>query len=353
MSFSAQELQNIAAAALDFYMKGKPLSQTIQDKPLLKAMYEGSDKTFPGGKETVRRNVKGIYSTQMQGYDTDDVVSFTNPSNMVQINFPWKELHAGITMTMTELKKDGISVDDSMTGKNTSQHSDAELTQISSLLADKLEDMTEGVSRSMNSIGWLDGTQDPKVYPGVRAFIVENPTTGVVAGLDRATNTWWRNRAMTALTPGGGIIQTSPANQTLSQFLRREVRQLKRYGGKPTLLLAGSSFLNSLETEVSQKGIYTQEGFLKKGSTDIGLADISMRGVGQFEYDPTLDDLGFPDYCYFIDPKRLYMMKMEGEDMKKHYPARPHDQYVIFQGVTFTGMVVTEQLNCHGVYQAA
>jgi hypothetical protein len=352
MPFTAQELQNIANAALDFYMRGQPLLQTIQDRPLLDALYKGK-KQFSGGNGEVRRNVKGVYTTQMQGYDTDDVVSFKNPSNIKQINYPWKELHAGIDMTLTELKKNGISVVDSMTGKDTTEHSDTEMTQISDLLADKMEDMTEGVARSMNSISWLDGTQDPKVFPGLRAFITENPTTGVIAGLDRATNTWWQNRAQTALTPGGGKIISSAANQTLSQFLRREVRQLKRYGGKPTLLLAGSSFLNSLETEVSSKGTYTMEGFIKKGSTDIGLADIQMRGVGSFQYDPTLDDLGLSDYCYFLDPTKLYMMNMEGEDMKKHYPARPHDQYVIFQGVTFTGMIVVEQMNAHGVYQAA
>jgi hypothetical protein len=46
-------------------------------------------------------------------------------------------------------------------------------------------------------------------------------------------------------------------------------------------------------------------------------------------------------------------MVMEGEDMKKHYPARPHDQYVIFQGVTWTGAMIVNQMNCHGVYQAS
>lgn len=351
MPFTGQELSNIAAAALDFYVRGQPLSQVIQDRPLLRELQSGK-KSFPGGQALIRKNIKGAYSTTFMGYDTDDVVSFINPANMRQISFPWKELHGGIQMTLTELKKDGISVVDSLTGKSTSDHSDAETTRISSLLQDKMEDMTEGLARSMQTIVWADGTQDPKVFPGLQGFISTNPTTGVVAGVDRASNTFWRNRAITSAV-GNGPIVSSATLQTLSQTLRNEVRQLKRFGGKPTLLLAGSGFIQKLEAEVYAKGTLTLSGFTKKGTTDIGMADLEMKGVGSFEYDPTLDDIGMTNYCYFIDPRRIYLDVMDGEDMKKHYPARPHDQYVIFQGVTWTGCMVVDQMNCHGVYQAS
>jgi hypothetical protein len=45
---------------------------------------------------------------------------------------------------------------------------------------------------------------------------------------------------------------------------------------------------------------------------------------------------------------------MDGEDMKQHSPARPPEKYVMYRGVTWTGgMVVADQLNCHGVYEVA
>jgi hypothetical protein len=83
------------------------------------------------------------------------------------------------------------------------------------------------------------------------------------------------------------------------------------------------------------------------------MADISMRGIGKFQYDPTLDDLGFAKRAFFIDPKHMYLMVMDGEDMKQHAPARPADQYVLYRGVTWTGGLVADQLNCHGVYEVA
>lgn len=347
MPFTAGELANIANAAFDFYMKGDALAQSIQERPLLKALKAGQ-KTFPGGKGEIKRNVKGDYTTAFAGYTHDDSVAYANPANLKQITYPWKELHAGISLTHTELKRDGISVVDT-NGENTSQHSDREVTAITNLLDDKLDDMGEGTARSLNNIAWRDGTQDAKAFPGVLSILTDTPAVGVTGGLDRATIAWWRHRALV----GASKITASAANQTLSKTLRSEVRQLRRFGGRPSLLLCGSGFLDALELEVSEKGVYTQSGFANNGKNDIGMADIAMRGCGTFVYDPTLDDLGFQKRCYFIDPKHLYLDVMDGEDMKQHTPARPADKYVLYRGVTWTGGMVADQLNCHGVYEVA
>lgn len=346
MPFTAQELDNIASAALDFYMKGDAIQQSIQDRPLYDAMRK-AQKTFAGGKEFIRANVKGDFTTSFAGFEHDDTVSYANPANLKQLNYPWKELHAGISMTLTELKKDGISVVDSLNSESTSNHSQRELTAITNLLDDKLNDMSEGAARSFNSILWLDGSQSAKVFPGVQSIISLTPTVGTTGGVDRAGNVWWRNRAIV----GASKITASASLQTLTKTLRSEIRQLRRFGGKPSLLLCGSQFIDALELEVAEKGIYSQEGFTNSGKTDIGMAMISMRGVGGFQYDPTLDDLGFGKYCYAIDPKHLYLDTMDGEDMKTHAPARPPEKYVMYRGITYTGGMVADQLNCHGVYQ--
>ena len=53
MSFTVQELENIANAVLDYHMdRGKVYSQTLQNKPLLKA-FDAKAKTFPVFPETI------------------------------------------------------------------------------------------------------------------------------------------------------------------------------------------------------------------------------------------------------------------------------------------------------------
>ena len=57
--------------------------------------------------------------------------------------------------------------------------------------------------------------------------------------------------------------------------------------------------------------------------------------------------------CYIIDPTKMYLHYMDGEKMKRHAPARPATQYVMFRAITTTAVLCASQLNCHGVYEIA
>lgn len=356
MAFTTAELNNIAASALDFYIKGDAFAQSVQSKPLLKALTK-KQKTFPGGKGNISIPVVFDYTTAIAGFTHNDTVSYANPANTKLASFQWKEIHAGISLTLTELKNDGLSVVDSLNGDSVSKHSDREITVITGLLDNKLADMAEGWNRSFNSMLWLDGTQDSKVVPGLLSLITDSPVTGTVGGIDRATTPKWRNRAAvgTVASPvdgNFGKLTYVSGQQVISKFLRNEVRQLTRFGGKPSLVLCGSGFMQKLEAEIESKGLYTQQGFVKNGSTDIGIAKISMLGVGDFVYDPTLDDLGYTNRCYFIDETNINLYVMDGEDKKTHSPARPYNQYVLYRAMTWTGGLAARQLNGCGVYEA-
>lgn len=354
MAFTSDELANISNAALDFFVKGKAFAQTIQEKPLLNALIS-KQETFPGGKENISIPVQFDYDTSsFKGYTHNDTVGYTNPANIKRANYPWKEIHAGISLTLTELKIDGISVVDSMNSARTSQHSQRELTVLTGLLENKLADMAESWSRSFDKMLHLDGSQDPKEVAGIAHLISSDsvtggaPTSGVVGGIDRATVAAWRNRSAT----GAAKITASTSSQTLTKFLRGELRQLRRYGGRPDLVICGSGFIEALESEIHEKGVYTQNGFAK-GVNDIGMTDIFMQGVGRFIYDPTLDDNGKSKFAYFIDTKNVKLKVMDGEDRKTHTPARPANQYVMYRAMTWTGGLVARQLNGCGVYEVA
>lgn len=348
MPFTAPQLANIANAALDFYIKGDALDQATQDKPLLNAMLK-AQKTFPGGKGNISIPVKGDRTTTIMGYTHDDTVTYQNPANIKRVIYPWREIHAGITFTNTELKIDGISVVDSLNGENTVEHTQNEMTRLTGLLKDKLDDMSRGWAEGFNKMLWQDGTQDAKQVPGIRSIVLETPNAGSTGGLDRVANVWWRNRAAV----GANKITSNPTNQTLVKFLRNEVRQLRRFGGRPTTALCGSTALQKLEAEVAEKGLYTESGWSGQGKNDIAMSSVSMRQVGTFQYDPTLDDLGFADYIYLLDLSHIGLYVMEGEDKKTHSPARPYDKYVYYRAMTWTGGMSADQLNAQGVYQVA
>lgn len=349
MAFTVDELANIGNAAIDFHMRGPAHDQAIQEKPLLKIL-ESKKKTFPGGKDYITGPVKGVHTSELAGYTHDDTVTYTNPANIKRFQYPWYELHLGIEVTHTELKHDGISVVDSTTSEKTSEHSEREVTALTGLLEDKLQDMSEGWAESFNAMLWKDGTQDAKAVPGLLSLILDDPTAeGSTAGIDRTANTWWRNRASLSIASSSATWSDQP----LVRVLQQEMRQLRRYaGGKPTNCLAGSDFLDALEMELRSNGQFTQDGWAKGGKIDLSVADLQFKGI-DIVYDPTLDDEGRAKYGYFLDFNNIQLRPMEGEDMKRHNPARPPEKYVMYRAITWTGGLVAKMLRSSGVYSIA
>ena len=346
MAFTPEEVGNITNAALDWYEdRGKVNLQSIQKKPLLAAM-DSKSKTFPGGKGNVSLAVKGDYASTLQGFSTDDTVSYTNPAKVKRVNYPWKEHHIGITLTLTELHIDGISVVDSTTSSETTNHSERDLTALVDLLKDKVEDMNESYDRGMNNLLWGDGTADPKALAGITSMILNVPAVGTTGGLDRATYSWWRNRA--AL----GIVSSPTNGGVLLQTMQAELRQLSRFTDNSSIIwLAGSDFIAAMELELRANGNYSMTGYMQ-GGTDGGMKALTFQGI-DVTYDPTLDTLGKSKFAYLIDRNAIFLMYMSSEKKKKHAPARPAEKYVMYRAMTTVGVLAARRLNSSGVYSIA
>ena len=336
---------DIASAALIFYVRGRTLSQTTQDKPLLKWLKD-NQKTFPSGNNQISEPIQGAYMADtpgfLQGYTQDDAINFAQASNILRAVFTWKEVVASLIITWTELKQDGITIVDDSKGGRTSEHSDVALTRITGLLENRMDDYGESYSRANNLMLWQDGTQDAKQVPGVLSLITD-VNTGSTGGLSRTAYPWWQNRINLALAP-------SQQNSTVIQFFNSEIIQLKRYGGKPNKALCGSAFLDGLRSELIAKGYFTQTGFQNERATELGVGGLHISGLGKFEYDPTLDQLGKSKRCYVLDSRRLKLRPMEMEDNKILTPERPYQYMVFLKSMTWTGALGITQLNACGVY---
>lgn len=361
MPFTAGELSNIAVAALDFYFnKGDKFVQSVQAKPMLDAFMSGA-KTFPGGKGNISLAVKGDFGAAgvndtLKGYTHDDQVVFYTPANLKRANYAWKEMHLGLTLTHTELKIDGISVTDSPgNGSSMSNHSDREMTVLVGLMEDKLEDLGEQCARSLDKLVHGDGTADPKAMAGIMSLIAANPTTGTVGGLDRATYTWWRNRARTAAAAaagGQGAVTSDVADGgALLQVIQQDYLQLTRFGGKPNKLFCGSDFLAALQKERRANGLYSMTG--ASGSQDMSVGNMNIVGGLTPVYDPTLDDLALSKRGIIIDTSAIFLEKMEGEWMHNFTPNRPTDRFTLYKSITYTGQMCATRLNSSEIIDIA
>jgi len=135
----------------------------------------------------------------------------------------------------------------------------AKIDNLQSSLIDKLENSLFG-----------DGTGDGgKAIDGLGNIVATTPTTGTVAGIDRATYTWWRNNTK------------NMSGLSASVYLRKEMATMFNECGKqgegvtrfPNLLICSQTVYEYYESEC-----------LEIGRINIG--------------DRTLADLGFGDLAY-------------------------------------------------------
>lgn len=339
MALGTAVANDIANAVLDFFVRSPAFAQSNQDKPLL-AWLERGQKTFPSGKEYVSEPVKGDYMNSVAGffagYSEDSQLAFKQSQNIQRARYAWKEVHAGLIITWTELKKDGITVSDH---SKTSEHSGTEVTRLTGLLEDRMLDFAESWSRAKNAMLWRDGSLDANQVPGIQAILPA--AYGTVGNIDQTAYPWWKHRIVAPVTPDG-------AGQVLIETIRRELIQLRRFGGRPNKALCGSEFLAGLRLELQAKSQYSVTGVAK--GQDIGMGEVRVGDLGTFEYDPTMDDEGLSKKCYVMDGRRVRLRPMEGEDNKTLTPERPYDYMVFLKSMTWTGALESIQQNANGIF---
>lgn len=361
MAFTADELSNIKNAALENYIdKGKVWVQNVTNKPMLAAFNSSAGK-FSGGRENVSFAVKsGQGGGGLSGYSGDDQVAYYNPTGIKRARFPWKEHHIGIVVTHSELKIDGIDVEDEGADQSTSEMTGREENALANLYDEKLDDLGEDYAFSLDRLLHGDGSIDAKAIAGIGSILFDNPGAGSTGGIGRVANTWWRNDAATAAygSAGGlGAITSNTANGgALIEAMDQAVRRRSKYknGSTNVKYFAGSAFIDAYKRELRANGYYSQTGFQGQDNADGAMPDPKHGGL-QLQWDPTMDDLSLSKRCYAIDMGRtgVRLLYMDGQRMKKHNPARPYDRYVMYSGITMTGVLIAKQLNTSGVYDIA
>lgn len=343
--FSVSVAADIASFQLNNYLKPsspRNILRHIQKRPLLRQL-ESTKKEYGSGYAYVKEAVHGqLMSTQAgltYGIRGDDVLNFFSGDNVTWTSVPISWVHTGFSITHDELLTAGIH----LTSGRVNSTAEARTTLLE-LLETRLADFGESRAINLNLMLWGDGTADAKGFQGIRSIIVDDPTAaGNTLGVAR-TNVWWRHIARTAV--GGALpkLAYSKADQTMTETINADRRQLTRYGGDPDVWLAGSDFCNALEREARAKGQLTLTGWAN-AKTNLNVSGIKF-GQYEIEYDPTLDDMGYAKRCYAWDSNHLRLRPQSGEWAKLTDQNTPANQFIMLKSVTDRGALSCDQMDC-------
>ena len=348
MPISNQDLQELAKVSLDEYLRNMPVDQIATERPLLKKLMEGR-KSFMGARQNVVENIRKNYGSNFNWAYGEAAVAFNKRNTTEQAAFPWRRAVDGLYLDYDRLFGAGIKVREGDKGAFKLEQN--EKVQLLNLLDEQMESLKEGFMQKLDMELHRSGTQSTDAVSGLDSLVSIAPNSGVVGGLDRASATYWRNYAETA-------IQTGTAG-TLAQRMEFAWRKAIKHGGSPNFILAGGKFIDAYRKEITvtnmaeAKNVKTLDAGVGSG-VNTGLY---FKGV-EIIWDPSFEDLDaletpaveWEKRCYFLNTKYL---KLRDDDMDIVTPIRPHDVLAMYAMVNLRLALSLSRSNAQAVLAIA
>ena len=353
MAFNVNIAADAVASTLENFNNPKDpkdILQHVSNKPLLRILMMAKEEFTAAGPAAANVNQANLREPVMGklmkdqpgsyvGISGSDVLAFKSSDGAIQTTFPVRWMHAGFQITHDELMQQGVEI----SKDNNTKSTDDDQVKLYDALQLKKADYQESLMFARNQTLWLDGTQDAKAIPGIKSIITDDPTAGATGGINRV-NAWWRHIARTGVGGALPLLQYSKADQTMTETMLSDIRQLHRFGGVLDTALAGSDAIDALVRESRAKGNLTVTGWAD-AKTNLQVKGIKFDNL-DIEYDPTLDDLGEAKSIYMWDSRKLRLRPQKKQWGRVTNQNQPSDQFVMLISTTDRGGLVTRQLDC-------
>ncbi len=347
MPFSAQDIQDAGKIGLDFYLAEKPVDQIALERPILKAL-QGKKKSAPGAKQFVVEQLRARYSSNFQWFNGSSIVTYNRRQTVEQANYAWRSCHDGFALDEDRLAQNGIIVTDD---RGPTKASDSEKIMLTNLIEEQAEVLRLGFQEQFSYQLHLDGTQSTDAVAGLDSLVSLAPTSGTVGGIDRsaAANAYWRNNVATGLT-------TTTSTGTILNQMEVMFRQCARNGGRPDLIVAGSTFIDGYRNFVLNTFGRMDFGPSNTKRVEGGTSVLTFQGV-EVQWSPEFQELDsryapatvWEKRCYFLNTQTITLRPLQGHDMISRKPPRAYDRYEYYWGLTWRGALTMNRANANAV----
>lgn len=224
-------------------------SVTNNNALLYKLRQRGNVKPVSGGNVILQELMYNDPNTQNAGsYSGYDVIDITPNSPISAAQYDLKQYAAAVTIS----------------GLEQLQNSGKE--QIIDLLEGRIQVAEAQLMNQISAGIYSDGTGNGgKNITGLQAAISTSPATGTYGGINRATWSFWRNVAFSAVTNGGAAV--TPAN--IQSYMNRVAVQLVRGTDRPDMIVADNNYYRAYLESLQAIQRVTSEDSAAAGFTSL------------------------------------------------------------------------------------
>lgn len=285
---------DVVTTTLEF--RSKVLADNITNNNALLMMLKdrGRSKPFGGGRE-IMQELRYAQNQTFMFYSGFEFLNVSLNDTMTAARFPIKQ--AAIAVTISGLE--GL--------QNRGEE------EMMNLIEERVDGAESTFWNQMSAAIYSDGTGwGGKQIGGLALLVSKTPTSGVVGGIDRSTNVWWRNLAINATTDAKGVVTSS----NIQKYMNQATIQLKRNSDGINLVVADNNYYTAYLESLQSIQRITDGGSSKQGT---GFTSLKYYGAGK-EVDIVLDggrNGQIPaNTMYFLNTDYIYYRPHSGRNFK-------------------------------------
>lgn len=219
----------------------------------------GTIKPVSGGR-TILQELEYAENATYQRYSGYEALDISPSDVFTAAEFDWKQGSVAVTISGLE-------------GSVQNTGAEAIINLLSARIRNAEKTMVNNIWGDMYSSGTASSG---KQIGGLQLLVADDPTTGTVGGINRATWTFWRNQKFQTTSDGGSALSTA----NVQRYMNSIYSQLVRGTDKPDLILSAQAFYNTYlnSLQAIQRITTTDEGLAGFETLKYMGADVVLDG---------------------------------------------------------------------------
>ena len=313
---------DIATTTLE--SRRKELADNVTKNNALLLQLSKKDKIDPvSGGEVILEELEFDGNGTYKRYDGYEILNITPSRVFTAASFTWKQAAVAVSISGKEMLQN--SGEERMINLLTKRIGNAERT------------MRNGISQDIYSDGTADGA---KQIGGLQHLVPDDPTTGTVGGIDRATYTWWQTNKFSATVDGSGAATAA----NIQSYMNKLWVQCVRGADSPDLIVADNNYWTLYLESLQNIQRITDDEFAQAGFQTLkymGAPVVLDGGFGGFA--PT-------NHMYFLNCDYIYFRPHRDRNMVPMNPNRYSvNQDAMVKLIGFMGNMTISNGFVHGV----
>jgi len=301
---------------------GKIADNVTNNNALLRTLNEKGNIMLEDGGRTLVEELSFAENSTFKyysGYETLDV----SPSDVLSAaEYDWKQAAVAVTISGLEKRKN--------MGEN------QKINLITARVQNAENTMTNNLSTGVFSDGTADGGKE---VGGLQLLVADDPTTGIVGGINRANFSFWENVAFDATTDGGAAATAA----NIQDYMNEVWIQLVRGSDSPDTIVADNNYFNLFWQSLQAIQRITSP---EKGTS--GFKSLEYNGPGGGA--PVMLDQAAPtDHMYFLNTDFFFWKVHQDANFAMLEDVRSINQDAIVKQLIWMGNLTQSNSSLQGV----